>query len=109
MLDIRTFSRPLQRLLAEWIGKLADRLLRFKSQLRYGFIELISSSVAETIEDNLHRPFEKSSPTQELEDESWHPQYLTSDRMHYPYPERPIRRIETVSGPNHQIKNEGWL
>jgi hypothetical protein len=94
--------------LAEWIGKLADRLLRFKEQLRFGIIELISASVAETIEDNLHRPFERNSPPQELVDESWHPPYLTNERMQYTDQERPIQRSEAPSEFPYEIRTQGW-
>ena len=55
MPDLGLMSRPMRRILAEWIGKLADRLLRFQSQLRYGFIRMLSTTVAETIEDQFHR------------------------------------------------------
>lgn len=55
MPDIGMLSRPMRRILAEWIGKLAERLLRFQSQLRYGFIRMLSTTVAETIEDQFHR------------------------------------------------------
>jgi len=46
----------MRRMMAEWIGNLADRLLHFQSQLRSGFIRMLSTSVAETIEDQFHRP-----------------------------------------------------
>ncbi len=55
MPDIGILSRPMRRMIAEWIGKLADRLLRFQSQLRYGLIRMLSTTVAETIEDQFHR------------------------------------------------------
>ena len=61
MPDLDTLSRPLRRVLAEWLCRLVDRLLNFQNQLRYGFIRMISSSVAETIEDQLHRPFSKQT------------------------------------------------
>ena len=54
MPDLGLLSRPMRRILAEWIGKLAERLLRFQSQLRYGFIRMLSTTVAETIEDQFH-------------------------------------------------------
>ncbi len=55
MPDIGILSRPMRRILADWIGKLADRLLHFQSQLRFGFIRMLSTTVAETIEDQFHR------------------------------------------------------
>ena len=57
MPDLETLSRPMRRIVAEWIGRLAERLLHFQYQLRFGLIRMISNTVAETIEDQLHRPF----------------------------------------------------
>jgi hypothetical protein len=56
LFDLTTLSRPLRRVLAEWIGKLVDRLLHFRDQLRHGVIRMISTTVAETIEDQFYRP-----------------------------------------------------
>lgn len=52
-----TLPRPVRRILADWLARLIERLLHLQDQLRYGLIRMISSSVAETIEDQLHRPF----------------------------------------------------
>jgi len=49
--------RPVRRILADWLSRIIERLLHLQDQLRYGLIRMISSSVAETIEDQLHRPF----------------------------------------------------
>lgn len=55
MFELKTLSRPLRRILAEWISKLIDRLHHFRDQLRFGIVRMISSTVAETIEDQFHR------------------------------------------------------
>lgn len=60
-IDLKTLSRPVRRVLAAWVGKLVDRLLHFRDQLRYGLIRMISTSVAETIEDQFHRSHDKPS------------------------------------------------
>ena len=58
MFDLKTLSRPMRRVLAEWLGKLVNRLIHFRDQLRYGIVRMISSTIAETIEDQ----FDRSNP-----------------------------------------------
>jgi hypothetical protein len=70
-------SRPMRRILAEWIGKLADRLLHFQSQLRFGFIRMLSTTVAETIEDQFHR--HRNNPDRR---DAYEPEYLDDDSYH---------------------------
>ncbi|MFT3882011.1 MAG: hypothetical protein QM703_20440, partial [Gemmatales bacterium] len=57
MRDMTVWYRPLRRILAHWLARVIERLLHLQDQLRYNLIRTISSSVAETIEDQLHRPF----------------------------------------------------
>ena len=71
MPDIDTLSRPLRRVLAEWLSRLVDRLLNFQYQLRYGLIRMISNSVAETIEEQLHRPFSDKAPRSRYEEDDY--------------------------------------
>ncbi|MFT3883348.1 MAG: hypothetical protein QM703_27300 [Gemmatales bacterium] len=63
MRDMTVWYRPLRRILAHWLARVIERLLHLQDQLRYNLIRTISSSVAETIEDQLHRPF--GSPYEE--------------------------------------------
>ena len=48
----------MRRVLAEWLSKLVNRLIHFRDQLRYGIVRMISSTIAETIEDQ----FDRSNP-----------------------------------------------
>lgn len=58
MFDLKTLSRPIRRVLVEWLGKLVNRLIHFRDQLRFGIVRMISSTIAETIEDQ----FDRSNP-----------------------------------------------
>lgn len=58
MFVLKTLSRPMRRVLAEWLGKLVNRLIHFRDQLRYGIVRMISTTIAETIEDQ----FDRSNP-----------------------------------------------
>jgi hypothetical protein len=90
MPDLKILSRPFRRLLADWLARLVERLLHLQEQLRYGLIRMISSSVAETIEDQLHRPF--GTPPDQFEDEyqdyepSSTPRLAYSEERHSPRP-----------------------
>ena len=100
MPDLDTLSRPLRRVLAEWLSRLVDRLLNFQYQLRYGLIRMISSSVAETIEDQLHRPF-SNQPN--------HSPYEEDDYLDYrDSPSVPRLAYKSTSEPSYH-SNEGWL
>ena len=55
MFDLKTLSRPVRRILAEWVGKLIDRLMHFKGQLHDGLIRMLSTSIAETVEDQFYK------------------------------------------------------
>ncbi len=67
MHDLTILPRTLRRILADWLTRLVERLLHLQDQLRFGLIRMISSSVAETIEDQLHRPF--GTPPDQFEEE----------------------------------------
>lgn len=54
MIPSEGLSQPVRRLLSEWLSRFMERLVQFQYQLRYGLIRIISSSVAETIENRLH-------------------------------------------------------
>ncbi|HQR42058.1 MAG TPA: hypothetical protein PLX97_05225 [Gemmatales bacterium] len=68
MPDLEKLSRPFRRVLAEWLTRLIERLTNLQNQLRFGLIRLVSTSVAETIEEQLHRPFKSRSPNEYYED-----------------------------------------
>ena len=111
MPDLGMLSRPMRRILAEWIGKLADRLLYFQSQLRYGFIRMLSTTVAETIEDQFHR--HRNTPDRR---EAYEPEYLDDDSYHdddyYQHssaPHLPARpQPEPPKQPSATTQPEGW-
>jgi hypothetical protein len=112
MPDLGMMSRPMRRILAEWIGKLAERLLRFQSQLRYGFIRMLSTTVAETIEDQFHRSNRNDGYRDPYEEE-----YLDDyryDESTYSEP-RTVTEIEPSPQPDSQKQphasthTEGWL
>ncbi|MFO0815324.1 MAG: hypothetical protein U0796_19080 [Gemmatales bacterium] len=112
MPDLGMLSRPMRRILAEWIGKLADRLLHFQSQLRFGFIRMLSTTVAETIEDQFHR-----TRNNEDHQDTYEPEYLDDDN--YPdreyYRPRPAPQLESRPQPEPPpqptvtTQTEGWL
>lgn len=112
MPDIGMMSRPMRRILAEWIGKLAERLLRFQSQLRYGFIRMLSTTVAETIEDQFHRS--RNNPDRR---DTYEPEYHDDDSYDdYSYFEpRPDPQLEVrpqpepPKQPSATAQSEGWL
>lgn len=56
MLPYEGLSQPVRRVLSEWLSRLIERLVQFQYQLRHGLIRIISSSVAETIENRLQGP-----------------------------------------------------
>ena len=112
MPDLGLLSRPMRRILAEWIGKLADRLLRFQSQLRYGFIRMLSTTVAETIEDQFLR-----SQSNGVYRDSYEEEYL--DDHHYdeaPY-SAPRSTAQIEASPQSELPQQpfasthpdGWL
>lgn len=74
MPDLEKLSRPLRRVLAEWLSRFIERLTNLQYQLRFGLIRMVSTSVAETIEEQLHRPF-KARPS--------HDYYGNSDYLDY--------------------------
>lgn len=74
MPDLEKLSRPLRRVLAEWLSRLIERLTNLQYQLRFGLIRLVSTSVAETIEEQLHRPF-KTRPSNDYFEEDDYPEY----------------------------------
>lgn len=99
MPDLEKLSRPLRRVLAEWLSRLIERLTNLQYQLRYGLIRLVSSSVAETIEAQLHRPF-KARPSNDYFEED---DYLDYDQA-------PVRPQLTYS-PSHESSDspgETW-
>lgn len=108
MPDIGILSRPMQRILAEWIGKLAERLLRLQSQLRFGFIRLLSSTVAETIEDQFHRS--RNNPDHR---DTYEPEYHDDDNYDdYAYYEprsAPQPQPEPSKQPSAATQSEGWF
>lgn len=69
MPDLGKLSRPLRRVLAEWLTRLIERLTNLQYQLRFGLIRMVSTSVAETIEEQLHRPF-KARPSHDYYEDS---------------------------------------
>jgi len=100
MPDIEQLSRPLRRVLAEWLSRLIDRLLDLQYQLRHGVIRLISSSVAETIEHQLHRPFGNRSAPDRSDD------YLDYDD----YPEVPrLAYTPGYESPHFSHTSKDWL
>lgn len=112
MPDIGMLSRPMRRILAEWIGKLAERLLRLQSQLRLGFIRLLSSSVAETIEDQFHRsrnnPVHRDSYEPEYHDDESYDDYAYYKPR--PTPQLKARsKPETPEQPTATTQTDGWL
>lgn len=112
MPDIGMLSRPMRRILAEWIGKLAERLLRLQSQLRFGFIRLLSSTVAETIEDQFHRSRNNPDHRDSYEPE-YHDDESNDDYAYYeprPAPQLKARpEPETPEQPSATTQTEGWL
>lgn len=76
MPDLEKLSRPLRRVLAEWLSRLIERLTNLQYQMRFGLIRLVSTSVAETIEEQLHRPF-KTRPSHDYFEED---DYLDYDQ-----------------------------
>lgn len=112
MPELGILSRPMRRIIAEWIGKLVDRLLRLQDQLRYGFIRMLSSTVAETIEDQFqryHRPTDDHDPyEEEYLDESYF------DHSAYSEPRSTVHFQEAPSSESHKqpassVHPEGWL
>jgi hypothetical protein len=67
MSDFTKLPGPLRQLVADWLARIVERLFQLQDQLRYSLIRMISSSVAETIEDQLHRPFGTSPDSYEEE------------------------------------------
>jgi hypothetical protein len=112
MPDIGMLAQPMQRIIFQWIEKLAERLLRLQSQLRFGFIRLLSSTVAETIEDQFHRS--RNNPNHCDSDEpNYHDDESYDDYAYYeprsvsqldarPQPEPPEQ-------PSATTQTEGWL
>lgn len=83
MPNLEQLSRPMRRVLAEWLSRLIDRLLDLQYQLRHGVIRLISSSVAETIEHQLHRPFGHRPPSDPYDDYLEYDDYPDAPRLGY--------------------------
>lgn len=102
----------MQRILAELIGKLAGRLLHFQSQLRFGFIRMLSTSVAETIEDQFHRSRNNPDHRGSYEPE-YHDDESYDDYAHYEPPPTPQLKArpepETPEQPSATTQTEGWL
>lgn len=88
MPDLEKLSRPLRRVLAEWLSRFIERLTNLQYQLRFGLIRMVSTSVAETIEEQLHRPF-KARPSHDYYEDG---NYLDYDedpnhpRLNYSHP-----------------------
>ena len=100
----------MRRILAECIGKLADRLLHFQSQLRFGFIRMLSTTVAETIEDQFHRnrnnPDRRDANEPEyLDDDSYHDEEYYQPRSAPPLQARPQPE---PNQPSATTQPEGW-
>jgi len=103
MPDLDKLSRPLRRVLAEWLSRLVERLLHFQYQLRYGLIRMISTSVAETIEDQLHRPFTNPPPLSHYEEDYGEYEELPSTpRLAYTSPS------ESRNQPHAATSTDGW-
>lgn len=108
MPDLGMMSRPMRRILAEWIGKLAERLLRFQSQLRYGFIRMLSTTVAETIEDQFHRS--RINPDhRDTYDPEYHDDDSYDDYAYYEPRSAPQPHPEPPKQPFATTQSEGWL
>lgn len=97
MPDLEQFSRPLRRVLTEWLSRLIDRLLDLQYQLRHGVIRLISTSVAETIEHQLHRPFSHRQSSEPYDDYLDYDDY--SDALRLAYSPAPESTYSSHAGP----------
>lgn len=86
--------RPLRRILADWLSRIIERLLHLQDQLRYGLIRMISSSVAETIEDHLHRPFG--------------PPHNSYEEDYLDYESTSVRRLAYAPEPSPMSLREHW-
>lgn len=83
MPNLGQLTGPLRQVFAEWLSRLIDRLLDLQYQLRHGVIRLISSSVAETIEHQLHRPFGNRPPPDPYDDYLDYDDYPDAPRLAY--------------------------
>lgn len=97
----------MRRVFAEWVSKLIDRLVHFRDQLRYGIIRMISSTVAETIEDQFHRS-DKNPSHPAVYDDGYDDYYY--DQGSYPPQTRQVaERTSQAQGGHNQGPNGTWL